>query len=117
MTELMHGRLDERDPQVGAVEAPSPFRSAFARARSEARGSGDAASSTAAGPDGEPGYEPQAPHLEVARLPADVFEVRIEKRRGRRADEARWGKLGVEGWELVSVVRKRAFFRRRRRPH
>lgn len=96
---MMHTRLDERDSDVGAVEVPSPFRSAFARARVEARGAGD----------------PPVAAVAAARERRVRFEVRIEKRRGRRADEARWGKLGLDGWELVSVVGKRAFFRRRHR--
>jgi hypothetical protein len=101
--ELMHTRLNERDPVVGAVEAPSPFRSAFARARLEARSTGDLPPPTSARAETKP------------RVRGHAFEVRIEKRRGRRADEARWGTLGLKGWELVSVVDKHAFFRRRRR--
>jgi hypothetical protein len=120
MTELMHTRLDERDPSVGAVEAPSPFRSAFTRARVEARGAGglgagDAPSATAPLSGREPEEEQPAAAAGATRARAVRFEVRIEKRRGRRADEARWGKLGLDGWELVSVVGKRAFFRRRHR--
>ena len=116
MTELMHTRLDEHDPAAGAVEAPSSFRSAFTRARVEARSTGDLPSSIAPAPEAE--QEPQLATLHVAVVPvtAERFEVRIEKRRGRRADEARWGKLGLDGWELVSVVGKRAFFRRRYLP-
>ena len=45
--------------------------------------------------------------------PADRFEVRIEKRRGKRSvDTKHWTDLGAEGWELVAVVGKEAFFRR-----
>ena len=37
----------------------------------------------------------------------------IEKRSGKRSvDMARWNTLGAQGWELVSVVGKQAFFRR-----
>ena len=89
MTELMHTRLDERDSDVGAVEVPSPFRSAFARARVEARGAGD----------------PGAGDPPLATTPFP----------GEHGDEQPWGKLGLDGWELVSVVGKRAFFRRRHR--
>lgn len=45
--------------------------------------------------------------------PTVRFEIRIEKRRGKRsANTRRWNKLGDEGWELVAVVGKEAFFRR-----
>src|SRR6185295_19366469 len=120
MTELMHTRLDERDPDVGAADAHSPFRSAFARARVEARGAGDPGAdepplATTPFPGGEHGDEQPVAAVAAGREQAARFEVRIEKRRGRRADEARWGKLGLDGWELVSVVGKRAFFRRRHR--
>jgi hypothetical protein len=42
-----------------------------------------------------------------------TYEVRIEKRTGKRStDTARWNKLGERRWELISVVGKQAFFRR-----
>ena len=42
-----------------------------------------------------------------------TYRVRIEKRSGKRSsDAASWNKLGEQGWELVSVVGKQAFFRR-----
>ena len=48
-----------------------------------------------------------------AALPAVTYEVRIEKRLGKRRDDARrWNALGMEGWMLVAVVGKQAFFRR-----
>lgn len=87
----MNTRLKQRDPMIDAVEAPTSFRSAFTQARLEAQGTGE---------------------LPPALLARRTFEVRIEKRRGRRADEARWGKLGRSGWELVAVNEKQAFFRR-----
>jgi hypothetical protein len=42
-----------------------------------------------------------------------MFEVRIEKLSGKRSvDAACWNVLGKDGWELVAVRRKRAYFRR-----
>jgi hypothetical protein len=49
----------------------------------------------------------------AAALPTATYEVRIEKRVGkRRVDAKRWNALGMEGWMLVAVVGKQAFFRR-----
>jgi hypothetical protein len=108
MSRLMHTRLKQRNPMIDAAEAPTSFRSAFAQARLEAQGNGELPSAPAEGPA-------RAWRREQAAAPAPgrTFEVRIEKRRGRRADEARWGKLGRKGWELVAVSGKQAFFRRR----
>ena len=80
--------------------APSPFRAAFGRARSEAlAGTGTA---------GELRREA------VAERPQ--FEYRLERRRGKRsADEADWNALGRKGWELVGVTGKHAAFKRHRR--
>jgi hypothetical protein len=72
--------------------AQSSFRSAFSQARQESRGA----------------------ELEIrAAIPAATYEVWIEKRVGkRRIDSERWNALGREGWMLVAVVGKQAFFRR-----
>ena len=74
-------------------EGATPFRAAFAEARREIPRSASLAASREAG----------------------LFEVRIEKRRGRRADMVLWNELGRDGWELVAVAGKQAFFRRERR--
>jgi len=84
--------LDE--PEV----SPSPFRTAFDRARSEAL----------QGPGG-PLAADQRPVREVSQ-----FEYRLEKRQGKRsADEADWNALGRRGWELVGLTGKHAAFKRR----
>ena len=71
---------------------PSPFRTAFDRARNEAlQGAG--------GP--------------IAAVESPRFEYRLVKRSGKRsADEADWNVLGSQGWELVGVTRKHAAFKR-----
>ncbi len=78
-------------------ESPSPFRSAFGRARNEAlQGAGGPLS---------------ADH---AASGSQRFEYRLERRRGKRsADETDWNALGLKGWELVGVTRKHAAFKRR----
>jgi hypothetical protein len=87
----MQPQAEARDPRR-LVEEPSPFRDAFARARLESFGMGAVTEPTAGRP---------------------MFEVRIEKRRGKRAvDAARWNLLGQDGWELVAVRKKHAYFRR-----
>jgi hypothetical protein len=70
----------------------SSFRTAFSQARDEGRGVS----------------------LDVAAVhQAARYEVRIEKRAGKRAaDAACWNRLGQQGWMLVAVVGKQAFFRR-----
>ena len=81
--------------------SPSPFRTAFDRARSEAL----------QGPGG-----PLAADLRPVSEPPR-FEYRLEKRGGKRsADVADWNELGRKGWELVSMTRKHAAFRRPVRP-
>lgn len=89
----MQPQRAHQDPE-GPASDPSPFRAAFRRARVE---------SAAAG--GMPA------HAEPLRL----FEYRIEKRRGgRKADLARWNRLGLAGWELVAVSKRHATFKRER---
>jgi hypothetical protein len=81
----------------GPEVSPSPFRTAFDRARSEAlQGAGG----------------PLAADQAVTGV--QRFEYRLERRRGKRsADEADWNHLGRKGWELVGVTRKHAAFKRR----
>ena len=76
----------------GSEVSPSPFRTVFDRARSEAlQGVG--------GP--------------LAAVEAPQFEHRLVKRSGKRSvDEADWNALGRKGWELVGVTRKHAAFKR-----
>ncbi len=79
----------------GPEVSPSPFRSAFGRARNEAAQGGGPFSADQAGTG-------------IRR-----FEYRLERRRGKRsADEADWNRLGRKGWELVGVTRKHAAFKR-----
>ena len=107
---LMGVRPEEFEPEADLVEALSPFRAAFARARVERmlvtesqRPRGPQPESAATN---EKRGSPSGP-------PLGRFEIRIEKRRGKRsADTRRWNKLGDKGWELVAVVGKEAFFRR-----
>ncbi len=83
---------DLDDPGV----SPSPFRSAFGRARNEAlQGTGGPLSA------------------DQTRGGIQIFEYRLERRRGKRAaDVADWNALGRKGWELVGVTRKHAAFKR-----
>lgn len=90
----MQSQHAQRDPDGPPDPGPSPFRAAFSRARVE--------SLAASG-------------LPVHVEPLRMFEYRIEKRRGkRRADVAVWNELGLDGWELVGVTKKRATFKRER---
>ena len=94
----------EFEPESDLVEALSPFRAACAKARLEGVLATDSERPATPKPDGSPGS---------GKPPLGRFEMRIEKRRGKRsADTRRWNKLGDEGWELVAVVGKEAFFRR-----
>ena len=96
----------EIEPEADMVEALSPFRAAFAKARVEGTSLVESERPVTPKPDGAPGSE---------KPPSGRFEIRIEKRRSKRsADTRRWNKLGDEGWELVAVVGKEAFFRRSR---
>ena len=98
------------DPEADLVEALSPFRAAFARAREE--GMAVVESQRPDGPELQRVTSDEE-HAGRSEPPAGRFEVRIEKRRGKRsADSTRWNKLGDHGWELVAVVGKEAFFRR-----
>jgi hypothetical protein len=87
----------KREATSGAV---SPFRAAFEEARREA--------------GRQPGIQADA---SAGEWDGAQFEARIEKRLGSRTkDLARWAELGRNGWELVAVNGKHAFFRRTHRP-
>ncbi len=100
----MHSsRLALHDGETGRSGPHSSFRAAFSQARLESRSAG-------VGTIGE--HDP-APESAAAAPQLATYEVRIEKRSGKRShDAARWNKLGREGWKLISVVGKQAFFRR-----
>jgi hypothetical protein len=98
----------DHDP-VRVIEEQSPFRDAFARARLESFGTG-AMTEVKATRRRKGGHTRSDKHAS-ARPP--IFEVRIERRSGKRSvDARRWNLLGRDGWELVAVKRKHAFFRR-----
>jgi hypothetical protein len=105
----MPPHAEARDPEpLSVVEEPSPFRDAFARARLESFGMG-AITEAEAGKPKDGGTWTDRP---ASALPG-MFEVRIEKRSGKRSvDAGRWNLLGSDGWELVAVKRKHAFFKR-----
>ena len=98
----------EPDLEADLADALSPFRAAFARAREEGVTVTEPHRSTVE-PHGN-GQPDRGPTHE-----ADLvrFEVRIDKRRGKR-ETRRWNALGAEGWELVAVTGKKAFFKRER---
>jgi len=77
--------------------SPSPFRSAFGRARIEAL------AGTGVGREADVGGD-EVPVFEYALLKRD---------KKRSADEELWNALGLEGWELVGVTGKHAAFKRR----
>jgi len=96
----MHtSRLTVSDGERGSTDSHSSFRTAFSQARRESRSVGvERIGERAPGTD--------APQLAT-------YEVRIEKRSGKRSEDvARWNNLGQDGWKLISVVGKQAFFRR-----
>ena len=93
---------NERETTPDA-DVRSEFHSAFSRARLESR-SVDVGMIRSKDP--EPGSPQGEPEFRA-------YEVRIAKRSGKRsADVARWNKLGQQGWVLISVVGRQAFFRR-----
>lgn len=101
----MHSRSEESDPD----RAPSSFRAAFSRARVEAL------ESALTDGEGAPSRSERSAQGDPDARAARTFEVRIERRRGkRRAQQAAWNRLGGAGWELVAVTEKHAFFRRER---
>ena len=107
---LMSVRPEEFEPEADLVEALSPFRAAFARAREEGTAVMDSQRPDRPEPQRVTSDEERVGRSESS---SGRFEVRIEKRRGKRsADSTRWNKLGDHGWELVAVVGKEAFFRR-----
>ena len=111
----MPARPEEIDPEANLVDAASPFRAAFAQARIEGRVAGEVAAAKHA-TDKKRKRKTANKHVEAPVSSVDSFEVRIEKRRGKGpADASRWNDLGHDGWELVAVVGKQAFFRRSRR--
>lgn len=108
----MSVRPGEFDHDVDLSAALSPFRAAFAKARVEGVSVTDPQWPRGAPPVGATTDESQ---VDRSGPSARRFEVRIEKRRGKRAaDTSRWNKLGKKGWELVAVVGQEAFFRRSR---
>jgi len=107
---LVSVRPEEFEPEADLVEALSPFRAAFARAREE--GMAVVESQRPDGPELQRVTSDEE-HAGRSEPPAGRFEVRIEKRRGKRSTATKhWTDLGAEGWELAAVVGKEAFFRR-----
>ena len=104
----MHSsRLAIHDSGTRRSDPHSSFRAAFSQARQESRSAGV---EIIGEHDSAPQSTPDAPQLAT-------YEVRIEKRSGKRSyDVARWNKLGQDGWKLISVVGKQAFFRRDHTP-
>ena len=104
---MSNSRLAVHDGEKGRSDPHSSFRTAFSQARLESRSVGVEMISE---------HEP-APGSATAAPQSATYEVRIEKRSGKRShDVARWNKLSQEGWKLISVVGKQAFFRRDHTP-
>lgn len=104
----MSVRQYEPASEAELFEALSPFRAAFTRARVE--------SMLGAAPQRPSHLRPEGASTVAEPGRAVIrFEVRIERRRGKRsADVRRWNKLGAEGWELVAAMGGEVFFRRAR---
>jgi hypothetical protein len=110
---MQHGAEARKREPRRVVEEPTAFRDAFARARLESLGTGAVTEAKAV-------RHAKRDRKQVAEPAASprprIYEVRIEKRSGKRStDAAEWNRLGGDGWELVAVQGKHAFFRRRRR--
>jgi hypothetical protein len=85
--------------QTNRLTEQSPFHSAFSQARGESRSIGVEIIRSQESESAEPEFP--------------TYEVRIEKRSGKRSsDLSRWNKLGQQGWQLIAVVGKHAFFQR-----
>lgn len=109
----MGARSEEID-----LEETSPFRAAFTQARLEGRLAGEVIVASHVSSDRRHERTTAQMRPVVPTSAAAGFEVWIEKRHGKKSkDASRWNELGNDGWELVAVVGKQAFFRRdRRRP-
>jgi hypothetical protein len=97
-------RLELQDSKPGRSDPHSSFRAVFSQARQESRGVAMV------------GESDEAVGTAVDPRQSATYEVRIEKRRGKRSDLARWNRLGQDGWKLIAVVGKQAIFRRDRIP-